>query len=137
MPRARILVLTVFEDDDKIFRAICAGATGYLLKMSSVEHITAAIREIRAGGSPMNARIARRVLEMFARMAPTPHDYGLTEREGAVLDLLVRGLIKKQIASTLSLSIHTIDSHIRNIYEKLHVHNRSGAVAKAIKEKLV
>jgi DNA-binding NarL/FixJ family response regulator len=137
MPKVRILVLTVFEDDDKIFRAICAGATGYLLKMSSVEHITAAIREVRGGGSPMNARIARRVLEMFARMAPAPHDYGLINREEKVLDLLVKGMTKKQIAAHMNMSIHTIDTYIRNIYEKLHVHNRSGAVAKAIKEKLV
>jgi len=136
-PGVRIIVLTVFDDDDKIFRAICAGATGYLLKMSPVEEITAAIREVVSGGSPMNARIARRVLEMFARLAPPPTNYGLTERERGVLELMTQGLIKKEIASKLSLSIHTVDTHIRNIYEKLHVHTRSGAVAKALKEKLV
>jgi DNA-binding NarL/FixJ family response regulator len=115
-PGARIIVLTVFDDDEKIFRAICAGATGYLLKMSPVEHITAAIREVVAGGSPMNARIARRVLEMFARLAPVPADYGLTDRERDVLEHMVKGLIKKEIAAKLGLSVHTVDTHIRNIY---------------------
>lgn len=137
VPGVRVIVLTVFEDDDKIFRAICAGASGYLLKMSPVEQITAAIREVREGGSPMNARIARRVLEMFAKLAPVPADYGLTERERDVLHQMVRGLIKKEIAAKLGLSVHTVDTHIRNIYEKLQVHTRSGAVAKALKEKLV
>lgn len=137
LPNVRVIVLTVFEDDEKIFRAICAGATGYLLKMSPVEEITAAIREVLAGGSPMNARIARRVLEMFARLAPPTTDYGLTDRERGVLELMVQGLIKKEIAAKLGLSVHTIDTHIRNIYDKLHVHTRSGAVAKALKEKLV
>lgn len=136
-PGVRIIVLTVFEDEDKIFKAICAGATGYLLKMSPVGEITAAIRDVVAGGSPMNGRIARRVLEMFTRLAPPPTDYGLTERERGVLDLMVQGLIKKEIASELDLSVHTVDTHIRNIYEKLQVHTRSGAVAKALKEKLV
>jgi len=137
LPEAKIIVLTVFDDDEKIFRAICAGATGYLLKMSTVEHIAAAIREVQNGGSPMNSRIARRVLEMFARLSPAPTDYGLTDRERMVLELMVRGLIKKEIAAELGLSVHTIDTHIRRIYEKLHVNTRSGAVAKAIKEKLV
>jgi DNA-binding NarL/FixJ family response regulator len=136
-PEARVIVLTVFDDDEKIFKAICAGATGYLLKASPVECITAAIREAVAGGSPMNARIARRVLEMFAKLAPVPADYGLTERERAVLELMVQGLIKKEIAARLGLSVHTVDTHVRNIYEKLHVNTRSGAVAKALKEKLV
>lgn len=133
----RVIILTVFDDDEKIFKAICAGATGYLLKASPVEEITGAIREVVAGGSPMNARIARRVLEMFAKLAPVPADYGLTNREREVLEQMVKGFIKKEIASKLGLSIHTVDAHIRNIYEKLHVHTRSGAVAKALKEKLV
>jgi DNA-binding NarL/FixJ family response regulator len=137
VPGVRVIVLTVFDDDDKIFRAICLGATGYLLKMSPVEEIVGAIREVVAGGSPMNSRIARRVIEMFAKLAPPPQDYGLTERERSVLDLMIHGLIKKEIASGLGLSIHTVDTHIRNIYEKLQVHTRSGAVAKALKEKLV
>jgi DNA-binding NarL/FixJ family response regulator len=137
IPGVRVIVLTVFDDDDKIFKAICVGATGYLLKMSPVEEIVESIREVVAGGSPMNSRIARRVIEMFAKLAPPPQDYGLTDRERSVLDLMVHGLIKKEIASRLGLSIHTVDTHVRNIYEKLQVHTRSGAVAKALKEKLV
>ncbi|OWK43010.1 response regulator transcription factor [Fimbriiglobus ruber] len=137
IPGVRVIVLTVFEDDEKIFKALCAGATGYLLKMSPVGEVIGAIRDVVAGGSPMNARIARRVIEMFARLAPVPRDYGLTDREREVLELMVKGLIKKEIASRLTLSVHTVDSHIRNIYEKLHVHTRSGAVAKALKEKLL
>ncbi len=137
VPGVKIIILTVYDDDEKIFRAICAGAVGYLLKMSPVEDVVGAIREVVAGGSPMNSRIARRVLGMFARMSSPVQSYGLTERERAVLDLMVHGLIKKEIASRLELSVHTVDTHIRNIYEKLQVHTRTGAVAKALKEKLV
>jgi DNA-binding NarL/FixJ family response regulator len=90
-PEASILVLTVFEDDDKIFRAICAGASGYLLKSESMPRILAAIAEAQAGGSPMNPRIARRVLAMFAKLAPAKIDYGLTPRETEVLQLMVDG----------------------------------------------
>jgi DNA-binding NarL/FixJ family response regulator len=136
-PSAQIIVLTAFHDDDKIMRAICAGAAGYLLKMSSVDELVAAIRQVRAGGSPMDSRVARRVLELFAKLSPVRQDYGLTERERGVLELMVRGYIKKEIASELDLSVHTVDSHIRNVYDKLQVHTRSGAVAKAVTEKLI
>jgi DNA-binding NarL/FixJ family response regulator len=136
-PEARVIVLTVFEDDDKIFRAICAGASGYLLKTSPAEQIGNAIREVLAGGAPMNASIASRVLQMFARLAPPRQDYGLTAREQEVLEWMVRGLIKKEIADRLSLSVHTVDTHLRNIYAKLEVNTRTGAVAKALKEKLL
>jgi DNA-binding NarL/FixJ family response regulator len=105
--------------------------------MSPVEEIVAAVREVVAGGSPMNARIARRVIGMFAKLAPPARDYGLTDRERTVLDHLIRGLTKKEIAARIGLSIHTVDTHLRNVYEKLQVHTRSGAVAKALKEKLV
>jgi len=137
VPAAPILVLTVFEDDDKIFRAICAGASGYLLKSASMEDISHAVAEMRRGGSPMNARVARRVLEMFSRMAPTQQDYHLGPRERTVLELYVQGLTNKEIASKLALSVHTIDSYNRSLYEKLHVNTRSGAVAKALRERLV
>ncbi len=129
-------ISTMFDDHDKVFQSICAGASGYLLKTSPQAEITEGIREVLAGGAPMNARIARSVLEMFAKLAAPKGDYGLTAREGEVLELMVRGLIKKEIADRLSLSYHTIDSHLRNIYQKLHVHARTGAVAKAIKERL-
>jgi DNA-binding NarL/FixJ family response regulator len=135
-PTTHVIMLTMFDDHDKVFQSICAGASGYLLKTSPQAEITEGIREVLAGGAPMNARIARSVLEMFTRLAAPKGDYGLTGREEEVLELMVRGLIKKEIADRLSLSYHTIDSHLRNIYQKLHVHTRTGAVAKAIKERL-
>ena len=136
-PKSLIVILTVFEDDDKVFQAICAGAAGYLLKTSSVADITQAVRDALAGGSPMNPRIARRVLEMFSKLAPKQSDYGLSEREREILQLMTTGLIKKEIADRLKLSIHTVDTYLRRIYEKLEVNTRTGAVAKALKEGLV
>lgn len=136
-PRTQILVLTVFEEDEKIFRAVCAGASGYILKSASMAQIADAVAEVRRGGSPMTPRVARRVLEMFAKLAPTQQDYGLAPREHEVLELLVQGLTNKEIADRLRLSVHTIDSYIRGVYEKLHVRTRSAAVAKALKERLV
>lgn len=136
-PEVKIIVLTVFEDEDKIFRAICAGAAGYLLKTAPVEEIARAIRDALAGGAPMNGRIARRVLDMFARFALTRGDYGLTARETQILEAMVKGRTKKEIAAELDLSFHTVDTHLRSIYQKLEVNTRTGAVAKALKEKLV
>ncbi len=136
-PKALVVILTVFEDDDKVFQAICAGAAGYLLKTSSAVDITQAVRDALAGGSPMNPRIARRVLEMFSKFAPKQNDYGLSEREKEILQLMTTGLIKKEIADRLTLSVHTVDTYLRRIYEKLAVNTRTGAVAKALKEGLV
>jgi DNA-binding NarL/FixJ family response regulator len=136
-PATLIIMLTVFDSHDKIFKAICAGASGYLLKTSSSERIIESIQEVFAGGAPMTPQVARSVLDMFARSAGTPHqDYGLTAREQKILELMIQGLIKKEIADQLSLSYHTVDTHLRNIYTKLHVHTRTGAVAKALKERL-
>ncbi len=136
-PKTLIVILTVFEDDDKVFSAICAGAAGYLLKTSSVTEITQAVRDALAGGSPMTSRIARRVLDMFTKFAPKHSDYGLSEREKEILQLMTNGLIKKEIAEKLTLSVHTVDTYLRRIYEKLEVNTRTGAVAKALKEGLV
>jgi DNA-binding NarL/FixJ family response regulator len=135
-PATRIVMLTVFDDHDKIFRAVCAGASGYLLKTSPVEKIVESIRDAHAGGAPMSPRVARSVLDMFSRMRAPQHDYGLTERERKILELTTEGLLKKEIADRLSLSYHTVDTHLRNIYAKMHVHTRASAVAKAIKERL-
>jgi DNA-binding NarL/FixJ family response regulator len=135
-PATRVVMLTVFDDHDKVFRAICAGASGYLLKTSPVEKIVESIREVHGGGAPMTPRVARSVLEMFTRLSAPQHDYGLTAREQKILELMTQGLIKKEIADRLSLSYHTIDTHLRNIYTKLHVHTRTGAVSKALKERL-
>ena len=136
-PKTTVIVLTVYEDDDKIFRAVCAGATGYLLKGSSASEMIAAVREALSGGAPMSPKIAHRVLEMFAKLTPKQHDYGLTEREKDILQLIVVGKTNKELADKLALSVHTVDTHLRRIYSKLEVHNRSGAVAKAFQEKLL
>lgn len=136
-PQTLVIILTVFEDDEKIFQAICAGASGYLLKTAGAGAIVQAIHDALGGGSPMNPRIARRVLEMFSRLAPKKSDYGLSEREKEILQHMVNGLIKKEIADRLQLSVHTVDTYLRRIYEKLEVNTRTGAVAKALKEGLV
>jgi DNA-binding NarL/FixJ family response regulator len=135
-PSTRIIMLTVFDDHDKIFKAICAGASGYLLKTSPIEKIVESIRDVHAGGAPMTPRVAKSVLDMFGRLLVPHRDYGLTTREQKILELMTEGLIKKEIADQLSLSYHTVDTHLRNIYAKLHVNTRSGAVAKALKERL-
>src|SRR4029078_6573459 len=99
-------MLTVFDDHDKIFKAICAGASGYLLKTSPVEKIIESIREAQDGGAPMTPRVARSVLDMFSRSSPPHQDYGLTAREQKILELMTQGLIKKEIADQLTLSYH-------------------------------
>ncbi len=133
---AQIIVLTVFEDSEKVFRAICAGADGYLLKGSSFDAVRDAFDELRRGGAPMNGRIAKLVLQAFAKTAPVQSDYGLTGREREVLERMVKGMTKKVIAADVNLSIHTVDFHLRSIYQKLHVHTRTSAVAIAVKEGL-
>lgn len=136
-PVSHVVVLSVHEDDDKVFEALCAGACGYLLKPASSEEIVRAIRTAVSGGAPMDAFIARKVLTMFTRYVRPQADYGLTEREREILDLLTREHTQKEIAAALFLSPHTVDTHLRNIYAKLQVHSRSGAVAKALKERLL
>jgi len=136
-PEAAVLILTVFEDEDKIVAAICEGAAGYLLKTTPPEELIRAIHDVLAGGAPMNGRIARRVLDIFSKIAPRKNDYHLTDREREILQHLTGGFIKKEIADRLSLSVHTVDTHLRNIYGKLHVNTRTGAVAKALRERLV
>jgi len=137
-PRLHIIILTVYDDQEKVFNAICAGASGYLLKNTDEEAITQAVREVMNGGAPINPRVARLVLNRFAgASAPAKQEYGLSAREREVLELMVEGLIKKEIADRLQLSYHTVDNHLRSIYTKLQVHTRSGAVAKAVSENLL
>ena len=136
-PATNVLVLTIYDDDEKVFGAICAGASGYLLKSSSGEEIVGALNQLIQGGAPINAQIARRVLDLFSRMAGPKGQYDLSPREKEVLNLLVDGLSKRQIADRLIVSFYTIDTHLKNIYEKLHVHTRSGVVAKALRERLI
>ena len=136
VPNAKVVVLTVFDDEDKVFRAICAGADGYLLKGASFDEVRDALAEVRRGGAPMNGRIAKMVLRSFSRSNFAQPDYGLTPRERQILEALVKGLTKKEIAAQLDVSFHTVDFHQRSIYQKLQVHNRGGAIAKAVKERL-
>lgn len=136
-PATSILILTVFEDDDKIFHAICAGASGYLLKSEPMAQVVIAIDQAIAGGSPMNPRIATRVFAMFAKLAPAKKDYGLTDREQAVLKCMVAGMARKQIADSTGLNPHTADYVTRSIYRKLHVNCATAAVSLAVRERLL
>ena len=136
-PTTQIIMLTVYEDNDRVFQSICAGASGYLLKRVSSEKIIEAIKETQSGGAPMNGQIARKVLTMFTKLVAPQADYALTAREKEILNLLVSGLSQKIIADKLFLSIFTIGTHIKNIYAKLQVHSRGEAVAKALKENLI
>ena len=139
-PQARIIILTVFDDADKIFRAICAGASGYILKSSGIEQIGEAIRQVMDGGAPMAPEVARKVLDAFAAIDPVPgaaNDYNLTPRECDILRLMADGLVKKEIGEALGISVNTVSTHMQRVYEKLHVKTNTGAVAKALREKLI
>ncbi len=133
MPRTQILMLTVFEDTDKIFSALAAGATGYLLKRMPPARLVEAIREVVAGGAPMSAPIARKVVQSFQAGRAIEAGAELSQREREVLEGLARGLAYKQIAAQLDVSIHTVRNYIRRIYEKLHVQSRTEAVAKFLR----
>jgi DNA-binding NarL/FixJ family response regulator len=138
-PNIEILMFTIYEDDAHVFQAICAGAAGYLLKNSDQEMILRSIREVTEGGIPMTPTIARRVMKMFRNFAPEPSSekINLTPREIEVLKALVDGLDYKKIADHYFISLDTVRNHIRHIYQKLQVHSKSEAVAKALKQKLV
>jgi DNA-binding NarL/FixJ family response regulator len=129
-PKAEFLVLTVFDDPDRVFEALKAGASGYLVKTAPPMEVLEAIRELHAGGAPMSASVARKVVAAFRAPAPPTED--LTRREREVLDHLVRGETVKQIAEALFVSASTVAFHVRQIYEKLHVHTRAEAVARAL-----
>ncbi|MFA6456096.1 MAG: response regulator transcription factor [Bacteroidota bacterium] len=135
-PSIQIIMVTVYDDDDSIFDALCAGATGYLLKSSPETMIIQSIRDVFSGGSPMNSTIARKTIEMFSKMHTVSREYGLTVREKEILEQIVQGYSNKIIADQFNISPHTIDAHLRKVYEKLHVHTRTAAAAKAIKERL-
>lgn len=140
-PEVRIVLLTVFNDADKIFQAVCSGANGYLLKTASTDQVISAIRQAAAGGAPMDPEVAERVLTLFNQLAETrtapPPDYGLSDRENEILEQMAKGLVNKEIADVLDISPHTVVNHLRSIYSKLHVNTNTGAVAKAIREGLV
>lgn len=136
-PNAQIVMMTGLEDDDNIFRAILAGADGYLLKRTPPAKVIAAVEDAMEGGMPMTPSVARRVIEHFKQTAPAPADYQLTDREKEILAALVQGLDNRDIAEKLFISYETVRNHLKHIYEKLHVNSRSQAVSKAINERIV
>jgi DNA-binding NarL/FixJ family response regulator len=137
-PRVVLLMLTVYDDDDRIFQALCAGACGYLLKKTAPARLLESLKEAVNGGAPISPEVARRVVELFRTFAPPVHlDYNLSPHELRLLKLLVEGHNYKTSAAHLGVSVNTISFHMRHIYEKLQVHSKSGAVAKALRHRLI
>ena len=138
-PDLKILMQTIFQDNDKIFASILAGANGYILKNTSPARILEAIKDIHEGGAPMSPAIATKVLKMLAQPPEKekPQSFNLSDREQQILACLVKGMSYKLIASACLVSLDTVRSHIKNIYEKLHVHSKSEAVLAAIKGNIV
>jgi DNA-binding NarL/FixJ family response regulator len=133
----QVVMLTVFDSDEHIFEALKLGANGYLLKTTPPAQIVEGILNVHEGGVPMSASIARKVLTFMSQKNVQPIDYQLTKREKEVLENLVKGLSYKMIAHQIGTGIDTVRAHIKHIYEKLHVHSQTEAVAKAINEKIV
>ncbi len=137
-PQLPIIMLTVFDDNENIFKAIYAGASGYILKRYVTVEIVAAIHNVLSGGAPMTGTVAKKVLQMLpVAVSAEEENQVLTVKEKDILQLLVNGYSYKMIASEISISIDTVRFHIKKIYDKLHVHSSTGAVSKAIKEKLI
>ncbi len=136
-PAIPVIMYTVFDDNDHLFEALKRGANGYLLKKTPPARLLSAIVDIRNGEVPMSAAIAQKVLRFFSEQPMFTPDYGLTNREKQLLKLLVEGFSYKMIAAELLISIDTVRSHIKKVYEKLNVHSVSEAVSKAIRQKLV
>jgi len=137
-PRMLFVVLTVYDDDDRIFAAMCAGACGYLLKKTPPQRLLEGLKEVVAGGAAMSPEIARRVIELFRTVRPpSKADYQLTPHETRLLKMLVEGHNYKTAAAELGVSINTVSFHMRNIYDKLQVHSKSEAVARALQDGLI
>jgi DNA-binding NarL/FixJ family response regulator len=137
-PDVPIIALTIYDNDDEIFSALCNGANGYLLKNTPPARLLEALQEAVEGGSPMSPSIAARVVNLFRTFRPPRHaEYYLTPQETALLKLLIEGHHKKTAARELGISFHTVSFHLKNIYEKLQVHSKTEAVAKALRERLV
>jgi DNA-binding NarL/FixJ family response regulator len=137
-PGLALLVLSVFDDDEKVFEALCAGACGYLLKHTAPARLLEALKEAINGGAPMSPEVARRVLAIFREISPPERaDYQLTAHEKRLLKLLIEGHNFKAIAPQLGVTVHTIAFHMQRIYTKLQVHSKSEAVAKALRHRLV
>jgi len=137
-PNLLILMLTVYDDDDRIFDAMCAGASGYLLKKTPPARLLDSLKEAFEGGAPMSPEVARRVVSLFREIRPPERaDYQLTPHETRLLKLFVEGHNYKTAATELGVSINTVNFHVRSIYDKLQVHSRSEAVVKALRNRLV
>jgi DNA-binding NarL/FixJ family response regulator len=137
-PSLLMLVLTVYDDDENIFSAICAGANGYLLKKTPFGRLVESIQELISGGAPMSPQVARRVMRLFREVRPPQRaDYELTPYEVRLLKLLAEGHTYKTAAAELRVSTHAVSFHLRHIYDKLHVHSKSEAVGKAMRDGLV
>ncbi len=137
-PDVQIIIQTVFDDQERIFEAIKAGASGYLLKSSPAPKIVEAIFEAHSGGAPITPTIASKVISYFREQTPVKdQDYGLSEREKEVLNFLVDGMSYKMIAAEMSISYNTVNSHIKKIYEKLHVHSVGEALSKVLHKKII
>jgi DNA-binding NarL/FixJ family response regulator len=130
LPETQFLMLTVYEDADHIFDALAVGATGYLLKQTPRSELLASLQQVHAGGSPMSSNIARKVVQSFRRQQPAAGSVELSPREQEVLELLARGYLYKEITNSLNVSMGTVNTYIRRIYEKLHVRSRSEAIAR-------
>ena len=131
LPAVQVIMVTVYQDPDRIFRALRAGASGYLLKRATPDKVLSAIRDVQQGGVPMSAEIARKVIKHFQTQAVTsPEVEKLSPREREILDLIVPGFSNKEIADRLNISVESIRWHLKNIYHKLHVHSRTEAASK-------
>lgn len=137
MPDLKVLILSAFDDRERVYRAICNGASGYLLKTADADEILAGIRDVIHGAAALSSAIATMILNGFSRHGPVEELEPLTEREEDVLRLLVKGFIKKEIADQLNISQHTVDMHLRSVYRKLHVRLQTEAVSKALRQGLV
>lgn len=136
-PDQKIVMLTSFDDKDRVYRAICNGAAGYLLKTAEPDDIISGIHDVMNGAAPLSGPIASMILQGFAKLGPVEETEPLTNREEEVLRAMVRGLIKKEIADELDISLHTVDMHLRSVYRKLHVRTQTEAVSKALRKGLI
>ena len=135
LPKTQMIMLTVYQNTEHIFNALAAGATGYMLKQTPPAELLAAIKEVHAGGSPMSGHIARKIVQSFQRQTPLSDEaQSLSPREAEVLDLLAKGYLYKEIAEAMKVTYATVHTHIRHVYEQLHVRSRTDAVAQHLNQ---
>ena len=137
LPELKVVILSSFDDREKVYRAICNGASGYLLKTADPDEILSGIRDVLHGAAPLSGAIAKMILQGFSKLGPVEETEPLTSREEEVLRAMVQGFIKKEIADQLSISQHTVDMHLRSVYRKLHVRTQTEAVSKALRKGLI